>query len=366
MKNKRILELCLSPDAGGLELYMLRASEYLADKHDVTCIINANGKLKEHFKETDLNYFEVKRPSFFETFIIASKIAKIIDDNKIDVLHFHWTKDILTAVLAKKISKNRPKLVQSRHMTMTRFKDDFYHKFLYKNIDQILAVTLQVKEQLQKFIPSSIQPRIDLLYPGTIIPEPIASQEVQTYKEEYKLGDSFIVSIVGRIEEAKGQHILVKAVETLLKQGLNIKIVIIGHAMSEEYLKNFKSDIEKRNMTESVVFTGFTNKVHSLMQLSDSLVLATKKETFGLVLIEAMASNIAVIASNNGGPLEIVDNEKTGLHFESDSYEDLAKKIKLLFNEEFKKEIATAGREKVLKVFNSNKQFTKLYELLVN
>ena len=64
--------------------------------------------------------------------IPALKLAKFIDNNDIDIIHFHWTRDIATVILAKLISKKNPNVLQSRHMTMTRFKDDFYHNFLYK------------------------------------------------------------------------------------------------------------------------------------------------------------------------------------------------------------------------------------------
>ena len=63
-----------------------------------------------------------------------------------------------------KLSKRKPKIIQTRNMTMTRFKDDVYHKWLYKNIDTMHAVTQQVKEQLEKFIPLDIRPRVAVVY----------------------------------------------------------------------------------------------------------------------------------------------------------------------------------------------------------
>ncbi|MFA7084674.1 MAG: glycosyltransferase family 4 protein, partial [Arcobacteraceae bacterium] len=156
---KKILEVCLSPDLGGLELHMKDLTKFLKVKG----VINKKSKLKAIFQKENLPYFEIGRYSFL-------KLAKIIDDEKIDVVHLQWTKDIPTTVLAKLISKQNPKIVQTRNMHMTRFKDDFYHKFLYKNIDTMIAVTAMVKNQLEKFIPQTVRPKIKMCYIGANTP----------------------------------------------------------------------------------------------------------------------------------------------------------------------------------------------------
>jgi L-malate glycosyltransferase len=118
MINSNILELCLSPDLGGLELYMVRASHFLHDKTNVISVINESGKLEQYYKDTEFRYEKIKRSSTLLSFLTTKKLAKIIDDNSIDVVHLHWTKDIPVAVLAKLLSKQKPKLVQTRNMTM--------------------------------------------------------------------------------------------------------------------------------------------------------------------------------------------------------------------------------------------------------
>ena len=123
--KKSLLELCLSPDLGGLELYMMRASKALDDDFDVVSVINPKGKLEQYYKETSYHYELVEKGSNLLMLGAARKLAKIIDENRIDVVHLHWTKDIPIAVLAKKLSKSDPQLVQTRNMNMTRFKTTF-------------------------------------------------------------------------------------------------------------------------------------------------------------------------------------------------------------------------------------------------
>src|SRR5574344_26622 len=287
-----------------------------------------------------INNFELSRYNFL-------KLAKIIDKEKIDIIHLHWTKDLPVVVFAKLLSKRKPKIVQTRHMHMTRFKSDFYHKFLYKNIHIMIAVTNLVKEQLEKFIPKDIIPKIETSYIGANTPKLLSNEEKNSLKKSFNIADEFIVCIVGRIEEAKGQHIALQAVENLRKNGIKIKTLVVGHYMDENYF-SYLNDI----------FTGFVSNPTDLMQISDCVVLATKKETFGLVLIEAMKCGICVLGSNSGGPLEIIDDEKTGLLFESMNSDSLCEKLSFIIeNEELKESLALNGKIKANEFFDSKKQF---------
>ena len=358
MKNKNILELCLADGLGGLELFVASCYENFSKKSFCKLVISPDSKL-DNFLDID-NKFYIQRNKFLPI-APALKLAKYVDKNDIDIIHFHWNKDIATAVLAKLLSHKKPRLVQSRHMGMTRFKDDLYHKWLYKNIDVIHAVTAQVKKQLQKFIPEEVRPRLEMVYLGTKASQ-VDEKEVDLLRIKYHLEKEFIVGIVGRIEEVKGQVKLIEALAKLKK--LNIKAFIIGSAMDDIYLKNLLQKVNDLGLKERVIFTGFTKNVNEYMKLFDVNILATENETFGLVVIEAMVNKVPIIATNKGGPLEIIDDGVDGLLFDGTS-EDLANKITLVYKElAFKNSLIDAGYNKVLNKFDKDIQLGKLYELL--
>lgn len=341
---KKILEVCLSPDLGGLELYMKNITKYL----NSTAIINKKSKLKEIFENEKINYLEISKYSFF-------KLAKIIDKEKIDIVHLHWTKDIPIVVFAKLLSKRKPKIIQTRHMHMTRFKNDFYHKFLYKNINMIIAVTNLVKEQLERFIPEDIRPKIKTSYIGANTPKLLSDEERDSLKRTFNITNEFIVCIVGRVEKAKGQHIVLKAVDKLRENGINAKTLVIGHYMDKNYFNDLKAKYPND------IFTDFVSNPTDFMQISDCVVLATKKETFGLVLIEAMKCGICIVGSNSGGPLEIIDDKETGLLFEAMNSDSLYEKIKILIeNPNLKDKLALNGKNRADEFFDSEKQLKKI------
>lgn len=358
--NKNILELCLSPDLGGLELFMVNCFNEFKNKTNCNIVVQKGTKLDSHLENK--NKFHLQRNKFFPIFP-AIQLAKFIDQNNIDIIHFHWTKDIATVVLAKILSKRKPKIIQTRNMTMTRFKDDFYHKWLYKHINTMHAVTYQVKEQLEKFIPQDIRPNIEMVYMGTE-EKSMDPDEIISLREKYNLTDldTFVVGIVGRIEEGKGQYLVIEAIAKLKK--LNIKAMIVGHTMDSEYLASLKEKIKQLNIEDKVIFTGFTKEVDEHMQLFDVNILATPRETFGLVVIEAMINKVCMIATNNGGPLEIIENEVDGLLFDRTS-NDLIVKIQSLYqNKEYKTKLSIAGYKKAKNLFDNEIQIDKLYNVL--
>ena len=364
MKNKKtIIELCMSPDLGGLELYMVRAAKALKGEFDVISIIGEDTKLKQYYDKDDI-VKQINKKSNILVYSAAKKLAKIIDDNKVEVIHMHWTKDIAFVVLAKLLSKKKPKIVQTRNMTMTRFKDDFYHRFIYKHMDMILAVTHQVKAQIEKFIPEDIRPKVEVLYMGSDRVEPMKDDKLEEFKGSIGFTqDAFNIGMVGRINEAKGQHLLIKALSHIKDK--SVKAYFVGHEMKKGYIDELKSLATDLGVADRVFFLGFMKNPHHFFQACDVIVLASKRETFGLVLIEAMQVGTAVIGSNSGGVVEIIDDKKTGMLFEVGSDRSLAKGIeKLLNNRKLLEDIAKMGKLKADEMFSNELQFDKLGKIL--
>lgn len=361
---KNLIELCLSPDLGGLELYMVRSAQALVNDFNVISVISKDTKLKQYYEEDTHKFEQINRRGTF-SIRAARSLAKIIDKNNVDILHLHWTKDIPVAVMAKVFSKKKPKLVQTRNMTMTRFKNDFYHRFLYKNIDMMLPVTYAVADQINKFIPQDIRPKVEVLYMGSDKVELLSEQVINEYKVSLHIENSFMVGLVGRINEFKGQYLLIEAMKILVEKGLNIQAYILGHAMEESYLKKLKQDVENKDLENNFHFLGFEKNPYLFMQACDTIIMASKCETFGLVSIEAMQVETVVIGANSCGVLEIIDDEKTGLLFKNGNSIDLAAKIEKLYNDEkLKTKLAKDGKEKAEDKFSNVKQFEKLNKLL--
>jgi glycosyltransferase involved in cell wall biosynthesis len=364
MPKLNLLELCLSPAIGGLELYMVHAAKALNDEFNVLSVVASGSQLEPYFQDEQYKSIAIKHKGD-SSFLSARKIAKIIDDNHIDVVHIHWTSDLPTMAMALFMSKRKPKLIQSRHMNMTRFKNDIYHRYLYKKMDMILTVTSQLAEQVKKYIPLSVRPRVQTLYIGSEKVNMLDDKVIQEYKDELGIKDEMMIGMVGRIEEAKGQHLLIEAIEKLKSKGVSVKVFFVGHVMNEAYLSTLQSLVKDKGLENEINFLGFTKEPLRFMQACDMMVLATRCETFGLVLIEAMQVGTPVIATNQCGPLEIIEDGKSGLLFEVDNSNDLYEKLLALSENVSKRnEMASVAKRRAEEMFSSAKQFKKLSDII--
>ena len=371
-----VMELCLSAGLGGLELYVYRSSEALANsqsnQNTVTTVLRRNSKLDKYYKEhssfniPSSNVHHIK--PFFNPLplISAIKLANVIDNSNIDVIHMHWGKDLPLAAFAKAFSRRKPALVYTRQMMITRPKNDFYHNFLYRQLDLMLTITKELEGLCKKFIPL-FSDKITTLYYGVKEPDKLLDKS-QIQQQRENLGFSkndFIAGLIGRLEESKGQHLLIEALHTAQQNGHHIKALIVGHEMNPGYRDKLKNQASKLGVLNNIIFQDFTNDPQQLMQLCDCVILASGQETFGLVLPEAMRSAIAVIGSNSGGVPEIIDHEKTGLLFESGNSNDLYLQIKKMYiDPEFKNNIAKHGKQSADEHFNNTLHFARLEQHL--
>lgn len=358
-----ILELCLSDGLGGLELYVFRSASALCRKHKVLAVLNEGSKLAGHFSnnsDISTQYLPYKKSYF--PLLNARRLAKIIDTNQIDAIHMHWGNDLALAAFAKKFSHSKPALIYTRQMQITRSKDDFYHNLLYREMNRMLTISRRLENDARRYI-SKYADNITTLYYGVNEPANILSDsEWEAQRADFGFKpDDFIAGLLGRLEDGKGQHLLIKAIAKAQQLGHDIFGLIIGHEMDSGYRNTLKQLASDKGVADKIRFMDFVSNPQQLMQLCDCVVLATYEETFGLVLPEAMRAGVAVIGSNSGGVPEIIDHLETGLLFESRNDEDLCRKISMLYKDpELKQRLARHGKESADHRFNTKTHFEKL------
>ncbi len=251
-------------------------------------------------------------------------------------------------------------------MIITRSKNDFYHNFLYKQMDLILVITKQLEDRCKNYIPL-LADKITTLYYGVKQPKIILDENsIQQQRENLGFSkNDFIAGLIGRLEEGKGQHLLIDALHTAHQNGHHIKALIVGHEMNSGYRDKLKNQARKLGILDDIIFLDFSNDPQQLMQLCDCVILATDLETFGLVLPEAMRAGLAVIGSNNGGVPEIIDHEKTGLLFQTKDANSLYQQLKRLYlDAEYKNKLAQQGKQSADERFDNAIHFQKLEQHL--
>ena len=153
-----------------------------------------------------------------------------------------------------------------------------------------------------------------------------------------------IILFVGSLHPLKGPHILLKAIPKIIKENRDTLFVFVGGGDIDRY----KELSEELGIRKYVKFTGYVNENKPFYyKASDIFVLSSFLECLPLVILEAMACGVPVVASDIGGIPDIVENGKNGLLIPSGNSDALADAIiYLLENEDIIKKMGWNGREK--------------------
>jgi len=177
-----------------------------------------------------------------------------------------------------------------------------------------------------------------------------------------------VVGLVGRLQPWKGQDRLLRAQALLRERGLPIHTVIVGgdaYGYSPEYAESLPSLVSRLGLVDSVTMTGQVPDVGRYIGQMDILVNASDPEPFGIVLLEAMARGVAVVAVDSGGPAEFIEHGRTGQLARSGEPVALADALEsLLASPELRRDVARAGHELFLREFTDSALHKRFFDHL--
>ncbi len=283
--------------------------------------------LLKKLKSFDIIYFHYP---FFGTAIIIW-LFKILNPRKKLIIHYHMDvhhKNILFKILS--------------------WPEEIIKKSLFKKSEIIVSASLDyIKNSNIKNIYNKYQDKFK---------EIPFSVNTNTFKPGEKSVENIIL-FVGGLDKAhyfKGVDILIKAVSRIKEMDWKLKIV--GEGELKNGLKDLAKDLK---IEDRVIFSGKIDKDKLIKSYQEAKVLIlpsiNNNEAFGIVLIEAMACETPVIASNLPGVRTVFENEKSGLVVEPKDIEDLKNKIKLILNNPKKqKSMSKEAHKLVLKKYSEN------------
>lgn len=159
--------------------------------------------------------------------------------------------------------------------------------------------------------------------------------------------DTVLLGCIGRIEKHKGQEYLI----TAMKHIGNARLVLVGGA-EEKYLKKIKALCNELRISNRVVFITYRDDIPSLLKAIDILVLPTLTEGLSRIILEAMAAQKPVVATNVGGNTEaVVDGETGYIVPPGDSLALAARSNELVADKKKRTKMGQAGRIRVESMF---------------
>lgn len=169
-------------------------------------------------------------------------------------------------------------------------------------------------------------------------------------RRELAPNGEIVLCCVGRLAPEKGFPFLARVARALMERGFAFRLLIVGGNRNPSVEKEVRSAFAP--VGDRVLFTGFLEgeSLARAYASADLFVHCSVTETFGLVVLEAMACGLPVVARDAGGPSEIVVDGKTGFLTPPDDLEAMVNKTLLLAsNAKLRSQMADASREQALK-----------------
>jgi len=313
---------------------------------------------------------KIKNKKFFNLFIKFNLTRKLIGLSLFFLSFFDYNKKILNKncdyvlinnggypgglssyliiiaafLMRKKVSmiiRNYPPKPYFKSITMliTRF---IIEKFNCK----IIAVSKSLKNSLVK--DAGLKKKdISVIYNGISIEN----------KKKFKIKKKLIikkksVGIFGRIEHRKGHHLLLSSWKKIQEKIPNSYLYIVGNG-NKEYSNKLKNFIKKEKLNcKKIIWINYSNNITNILKkISLVVVPSIKFESFGRIVVEAMALKKPVITSNFGGLKEVNINNKTGYVINVNNTNLLSNKIiNLLNNKNKRNSLGYSG----YKIFKNN------------
>ena len=354
--NKKIAIVCFSNSLGGLELSALRLAEAMTKKGtSVLLIAPPSSPIAERASKTNLGVAALAPRWKYGDFSTLMRLVRVLKAHQIDIVLLMQSKDIhLTAVASIFVPKL--KLVYYQQMNSRQNKRDILHTWVYSKLALWFTLTQSMKNDV---LASTRVPgeKVKVVALGADLhqfnPSHIKKSDAQRYFGLPQ--DKNIVGVLGRLDKCKGQHIVLQAIPEVVKQHPNTFFLIAGDETAGEHgYRGYLLELCRSLKIEGYVkFIPFTEDVPRFMSALDVFVLPSFSETFGLVVVEAMAMERAIIATNSGGVPEIITNEKTGLLIRPQDVDEMISAICRVFSDAaLRLSLGHSAREEALRRYD--------------
>ena len=296
--------------AGGEVHTHLVCKELVARGYDVTLACRQGSAISEVFEKDGLTTVVLPLRNAIDV-LSAYRLAKYCRENRISILHAHLGRDYWLAAWTK-FFYPEVYVVFTRHVLIP-LKNSLIHRWVFAQASTIIAVSHAVEQMVTK---SGLvaDDKIVTIHNGIDIDKFSQASPGNVRCELHTPAETKLIGIIGHVSEHKGQDVLIKSMPSIIEKDPSVRCVIVGGDFKDGvYVQELKALAKSLGVDEKVHFLGQRSDIPHLMKDLDVFVLASQEEPFGLVLVEAMAAGVPVIATNRGGPGEIIEEEISGL-----------------------------------------------------
>ncbi len=242
-------------------------------------------------------------------------------------------------------------------------------RWISNRADRVIACSYYMREQIADIF--DVPERRVSVIPNGIDPEELPAPdwpELTRLRAEFAAPDEKLILLIGRLVYEKGFQFALEAMPTLIERAPGTRFLVAGSGTHEDELKRQAADL---GLMDHGTFLGWIGDdvLHSLYRIADVCVVPSLYEPFGLVALEAMASDCPCIVADTGGLREVVpDGGQVGLRFRSRDPQALAEVTgRVLADEQLRAELTSEARSHLLEFdwLDVAEQTEAVYESLI-
>ena len=373
--NIKVLQVIPKLGYGGAETGCYDIAHYLPENNCKSFIVTSGGELTKFIDKKKVKLIKLPVHSKNPILILFNAIILvfIILFFNISIVHARSRAPAWSCFIATRLT--RRKFVTTFHGTYNfsgKIKK-FYNSIMLRS-DLIIAgsnfIFSHIKENYSELI--NIKKKLLVIFRGINVDYFDSSTTLED--DEKRLINEWgidrekkIILMPGRLTSWKGQELFIEAVNLVkIELGYNaFHAVILGNDQGRNlYKKKLVHLTEQYRLIDQIKFIDHCSNMALAYKISDIVVSASvEPEAFGRVAVEAQSMEKIIIASNIGGSNETIDNDKTGLLFESGDAKSLSKRIiqALTMDEALRALMVKEGRKNVIKKFNVEKMCFSTY-----
>lgn len=302
----RILQISSARTFGGGERHFVDLCRGLHERgHGVYAALRPTNGWQERLSFLPKpNIFHVSIRNSFGI-LSANRIAGFARENDIEIVHAHVARDYIPASIACTLSKNT-KFVLTRHVL---FPLKPFNRFALKNLTGAIAVSSGVETALQKVFPRH---KIAVI-PNGIDFEAMSGLDRSALNSEFRSlhGIAFdvpLIGIVGELTVLKGQRDFVLAANEVAKKFPDARFVVVGqdNTVDKKFRRELKRLVRVFRLDDRFLWLDWVEDTAPLFAALDIFVSASHTESFGMAILEAMASGTVVVATRTEGAKELL------------------------------------------------------------
>ncbi len=359
-----ILQTCFSRSWGGLEIQALEVTSQIGNRgYPVVLACSSSSRLASEAKARSLEVAEFSVSGYFHPATIWN-LSRYIRSKAFRIIHCQHSRDLSIVVPAAGLSGVSPKIILSKRVGSYVSKRDPFHRYTYSRVSRVLAISEVIRRNVLEttpMAPGRVMTLHDAIDAGEYSP---ARGDGARIREGFGFTKKNIVAgFVGRFSPGKGHEELLRAAAEVVRERPLVRFLVAGEASAgeEAYEREIRTLCTSLGLDGVVTFAGFRRDIPDVMASFDILAFPSHAESFGVVLIEAMAMELPVVSTNCDGVLDIVVEGETGLYVPPRDSRALASALlRLIDDPDLRRRLGLAGRKRVLELFDRRNQIDRL------